>query len=88
MEGAQIMALFTGLIVKITENKGIKIGTSVILFGRPLMVVGFRGSKLVLATDNPKKWEETQVLICNISQLGYAYEIGKLEGLIDMEELA
>lgn len=73
------------IIVKITDNKGIKIGRTVYLFNKPRMVVGFWNNSLVFATDNPKTMPEAQVLIYTTSELKEIYEEGSLQGLVDIE---
>lgn len=73
------------IIVKITDNKGIKIGRTVYLFNKPRMVVGFWNNSLVFATDNPKTMPEAQVLIYTSSELKEIYEEGSLQGLVDIE---
>ena len=73
------------IIVKITDNKGIKIGRTVYLFNKPRMVVGFWNNSLVFATDNPKTMPDAQVLIYTTSELKEIYEEGSLQGLVDIE---
>ena len=73
------------IIVKIIDNKGIKIGRTVYLFNKPRMVVGFWNNSLVFATDNPKTMPEAQVLIYTTSELKEIYEEGSLQGLVDIE---
>lgn len=73
------------IIVKITDNKGIKIGRTVYLFNKPRMVVGFWNNSLVFATDNPKTMPEAQVLIYTSEEIKEIYEEGSLQGLVDIE---
>ena len=73
------------IIVKITKYKGIQIGRSVILFGKPRMVVGFWNSSLVLATDKPKTMPEAQVSIYTVFELADLYKAGDLKGLVDLK---
>ena len=51
------------ITVKITENKGIKVGRTMILFNKPRVVVGFWNNSLVFATEKPQTMPEAQVLI-------------------------
>ena len=73
------------IIVKITDNKGIKIGRTVYLFNRPRVVVGFWNNSLVFATDSPKTMPEAQVLIYTSGELKEFYEDGSLQGLVEIE---
>lgn len=73
------------IIVKITDNKGIKIGRTVYLFNKPRMVVGFWNNSLVFATEKPQTMPEAQVLIYTTSELKEIYEEGSLQGLVDIE---
>ena len=73
------------IIVKITDNKGIKIGRTVYLFNKPRMVVGFWNNGLVFATEKPQTMPEAQVLIYTTSELKEIYEEGSLQGLVDIE---
>lgn len=71
--------------VKITENKAIRLGKNVFLFGKQKIVIGFWNSNsLVIATKNPKTMAETQVLIYTIDELKEFYEEGNLQGLVDI----
>ena len=73
------------IIVKVTEEKGIRVGRTVYLFNKPRVVVGFWNNSLVFATDNPKTMPEAQVLIYTTSELKEFYEEGSLQGLVDIE---
>jgi len=73
------------ITVKITENKGIKVGRTVMLFNKPRVVVGFWNNSLVFATEKPKTMPEAQVLIYTTSELKEIYEEGSLQGLVDIE---
>lgn len=73
------------IIVKITDNKGIKIGRTVYLFNKSRMVVGFWNNSLVFATEKPQTMPEAQVLIYTTSELKEIYEEGSLQGLVDIE---
>lgn len=73
------------ITVKITENKGIKVGRTVILFNKPRVVVGFWNNSLVFATEKPQTMPEAQVLIYTTSELKEIYEEGSLQGLVDIE---
>lgn len=73
------------IIIKITDNKGIKIGRTVYLFNKPKVVVGFWNNSLVFATDNPKTMPEAQVLIYTSNELKEFYEEGSLQGLVEIE---
>lgn len=73
------------IVVKITDNKGIKLNRSVMLFGKPKVVVGFWNNSLVFATDNPRTMPEAQALIYSSDELKEFYEEGSLQGLVDIE---
>ena len=73
------------IIVKITDNKGIKVGRTVYLFDKPKMVVGFWNNSLVFATNEPKTMPDAQVLIYTSEELKEIYEEGNLQGLVDIE---
>ena len=73
------------ITVKITENKGIKVGRTVMLFNKPRVVVGFWNNSLVFAIENPQTMPEAQVLIYTTSELKEIYEEGSLQGLVDIE---
>ena len=73
------------IIVKVTENKGIKVGRTVILFNKPRVVVGFWNNSLVFAAEKPKTMPEAQVLIYTTSELKEIYEEGSLQGLVDID---
>ena len=72
-------------IIKITDNKGIKIGRTVYLFNKLRVVVGFWNNSLVFSTDNPRTMPEAQVLIYTSNELKEFYEEGSLQGLVDIE---
>lgn len=73
------------IIVKITDNKGIKVGRTVYLFDKPKVVVGFWNNSLVFATNEPKTMPDAQVLIYTSEELKEFYEEGNLQGLVDIE---
>lgn len=73
------------IIVKITDNKGIKVGRTVYLFDKPKVVVGFWNNSLVFATNEPKTMPDAQVLIYTSDELKEIYEEGSLQGLVDIE---
>lgn len=73
------------IIIKITDNKGIKIGRTVYLFNKPRVVVGFWNNSLVFATDNPKTMPEAQVLFYTSNELKEFYDEGNLQGLVEIE---
>ena len=73
------------IVVKVTENKGIKVGRTVILFNKPRVVVGFWNNSLVFATERPKTMPEAQVLIYTTSELKEIFEEGSLQGLVDID---
>ena len=73
------------IVVKVTENKGIKVGRTVILFNKPRVVVGFWNNSLVFATEKPKTMPEAQVLIYTTSELKEIFEEGSLQGLVDID---
>ena len=74
------------IVVKVTKDKGIRIGRTVYLFNKPKMVVGFwNNNSLVFATDKPKTMPDAQVLIYTIEELREFYNEGSLQGLVDIE---
>ena len=73
------------ITVKITENKGIKVGRTVMPFNKPRVVVGFWNNSIVFATGKPKTMPEAQVLIYTSDELKEIYEEGSLQGLVDIE---
>ena len=73
------------IVVKITENKGIRLNRSVILFGKPKVVVGFWNGSIVLVTEKPKTMPEAQVQIYTSAELKEFYEEGGLQGLVDID---
>lgn len=73
------------IIVKITNNKCIKVGRTVYLFDKPKVVVGFWNNSLVFATNEPKTMPDAQVLIYTSEELKEIYEEGNLQGLVDIE---
>ena len=73
------------IVVKVTDNKGIKVGRTVYLFNKPRVVVGFWNNSLVFATEKPETMPEAQVLIYTTSELKEIYEEGNLQGLVDIE---
>lgn len=73
------------IIIKITDNKGIKVGRTVYLFDKPKVVVGFWNNSLVFATNEPKTMPDAQVLIYTSEELKEIYEEGNLQGLVDIE---
>ena len=73
------------IVVKITEDKGIKLGRTVYLFNKPRVVVGFWNNSLVFAIEKPKTMPEAQVLIYTSDELKEIYEEGSLQGLVDIE---
>ena len=73
------------IIVKITENKGIKLNRTVLLFNKPRVAVGLWNNSIVFATDKPKTMPEAQVLIYTSDELKEIYEEGNLQGLVDIE---
>lgn len=72
------------IIVKITDNKGIKVRRTVYVFNEPRVAVGFWNNSLVFATDKPKTMPEAQVLIYTSDELKEIYEEGCLQGLIEL----
>ena len=73
------------IIVKITENKGIRLNRTVLLFNKPRVAVGLWNNSIVFATDKPKTMPEAQVLIYTSDELKEIYEEGSLQGLVDIE---
>ena len=73
------------IVIKLTENKGIKLGRTIYLFNKPRVVVGFWNSGIVFATDKPQTMAEAQVLIYTTEELREFYKEGSLQGLVDLD---
>lgn len=74
------------ITIKVTENKGIIIGRSVILFKKPRYVAGiWGGNSIVFACHEPKTLNDTEVLIYTINEIKKFAENGNIEGLVDIE---
>ena len=72
------------ITLKITDKEGIIIGRSVILFGKPRVVVGLWNNSVVFATNNPKTLSEAQTLIYTIEELKDFAKDGDIQGMIDL----
>jgi len=72
------------ITLKITDKKGIIIGRSVILFGKPRVVVGLWNNSVVFATNNPKTLSEAQTLIYTIEELKDFVKEGELKGMVEL----
>lgn len=72
------------IILKITEDKGIIIGRSVILFGKPRYVVGLWDNAIVFSTLEPKTLSDCQVLIYTIEELKDFAKEGELKGMVEL----
>ena len=75
------------ITLKVTEDKGIIIGRSVILFGKPRVVAGLWNNSVVFATNNPKTMSDCQVLIYTIEELKQFVKEGDLKGLVNLEDV-
>ena len=73
------------ITLKITEDKGITIGRSVILFGKPRYVVGLWDNAVVFSTLEPKTLSDCQVLIYTIEELKEFAKDGDLKGMVDLK---
>ena len=73
------------ITLKINNKKGIIVGRSVILFGKPRMVAGLWNNSVVFAIDNPKTLSEAQVLIFTIDEIRQFEIDGDIKGLVDLE---
>ena len=76
------------ITLKITDKKGIIVGRSVILFGKPRVVAGLWNNSVVFATNNPKTLSEAQVLIYTIDEIRQFEIDGDIKGLVDLEVIA
>ena len=76
------------ITLRINDKKGIIIGRSVILFGKPRVVVGLWDNSVVFATNNPKTLSEAQVLIYTIDEIREFEKDGDIKGLVDLEVIA
>ena len=72
------------ITLKITENKGVMIGRSVILFGKPRYVAGLWDNSVVFAIHEPKTMNDCQVLIYTINELKEFAESGDLKGMVSL----
>lgn len=72
------------ITLKVTDKKGIIIGRSVILFGKPRVVVGLWNNSVVFATNNPKTLSEAQTLIYTIEELKDFAKEGDLKGMVEL----
>ena len=73
------------ITIKVTEDKGIIIGRSVILFGKPKYVAGlWNNNSVVFATLEPKTLSETNVLIYTIEELKDFAKEGDLKGMVEL----
>ena len=73
------------ITLKITDNKGIIIGRSVLLFKKPRYVAGiWSGNSIVFACHEPKTLNDAEVLIYTVNELREFYGKGELEGLVDI----
>ena len=73
------------ITLKITEDKGIIIGRSVILFGKPRYVAGLWDNAVVFAIHEPKTMSDCQVLIYTINELKEFAKDGDLKGMVDLK---
>ena len=75
------------IVVKIIDEKCLKLGKPVVIFGRKKIPVGFdSGDSIVFATEKPKTMTEAKVYSYTISELKHFYGEGNLQGLIDYEQ--
>lgn len=72
------------ITLKITDNKGIIIGRSVILFNKPRCVVGLWDNSVVFAVNEPKTMSDCQVLIYTIEELKEFAKEGDLKGMVNL----
>ena len=75
------------ITLKVTEDKGIIIGRSAILFGKPRVVAGLWNNAVVFAMNNPKTMSDCQVLIYTIEELKQFVKEGDLKGLANLEDV-
>lgn len=72
------------IIIKVFENKDIRLNRSISLFGKKRTVVGFWNNSIVLASEKPQTMPEAQVQIYTVEELREFYESGNLQGLIEL----
>lgn len=72
------------ITLKISEDKGIIIGRSVVLFNKPRYVAGLWDNAVVFVSHNPKTLMDCQVCIYTINELKEFYEEGSLQKLVDI----
>lgn len=74
------------IILKVTEDKGLILNRTYILFGKPRQAIGLWNNSVVFATDDPQTLSDCQVLIYTIDELKEFYESHNFGGLIDLED--
>ena len=74
------------IILKITEDKGIILNRTYILFHKPRVAVGLWNNAVVFACDDPTTLSDCQVLIYTVAELKEFYEDGDFGGLINLED--
>ena len=73
------------ITIKITENKGIILCRSVILFNRPYFVAALLDSSIVFTCLNPETLKDAEACIYTTNEVRELFEKGKLLGLVDLE---
>lgn len=72
------------ITLKITEKRGVIIGRSVILFGKPRYVAGLWDNGVVFSILEPKTMSDCQVLIYTIEELKEFAKNGDLKGMVNL----
>ena len=73
------------ITIKITENKGIILCKSVLLFNRPFFVAALLDSKIVFTCLNPETIKDAEACVYTPNEVRELFEKGKLVGLVDLD---
>lgn len=73
------------ITIKITEDKGIILCRSVILFGKPRYVAGLWNNSIVFTTLEPTTLKDAEALIYTTAELRDFAENGEIEGLVNIQ---
>ena len=74
------------ITIKVTEDKGIILCRSVVLYNRPFYVAALLDSKVVLTCLDPETLKDAEACLYSTKELKELYEQGKLMGLVDLEK--
>lgn len=74
------------ITIKVTEEKGIIIGRTVRLFGKPRCAVALWNDSVVFADMNPETIQDLQAQIYTISEIREFLKEGSIDWLADIEK--